>query len=252
MIAKFESPNNLAPSVIEELFQCGAHYGYSRSRRHASVKPFIYGFKNRSAIIDLEQTIMALERAKTFLKEVAVSGRQFLLVGTKPEASLSIESAALRLKMPYVTTRWIGGTFTNFIEIRRRIDRLIDLKGERETGGFSVYTKRERAKIEKEIFDLERYFSSLVPLTKLPGAILVIDSGAEKIAVAEARIVGVPIIGLSSTDCDLGLVDYPIVGNDGRTQSIEYFVNALTAAYESGQVLVAPPPTESLVTVPAL
>ena len=165
-------------SEVEELFRCGAHYGYSRSRRHASVKPYIYGFKNRSAIIDLEQTLIALERAKTFLKETAAGGKQLLLVGTKPEASSAIESAARKLGMPYVETLWIGGTLTNFPEIRRRIDRLIALKGERETGSFRVYTKRERAKLEKEIQDLERYFSSLVLLTKMPGAILGLDSGA--------------------------------------------------------------------------
>lgn len=226
---------------IDKLFRVGGHYGYSRSRRHASAKPYIYGFKNRTAIIDLEHTLVALERAKTFLKEVAASGKQLLLVGTKPEASTSIEQAAVKLGMPYVTTRWIGGTLTNFSEIRRRIDRLAALKEERTAGGFSVYTKREQAKLEKEIQDLERYFSSLVSLAKMPGAILVIDSGAEEIAVAEARRVGVPIVSVSSTDCDLTLIDYPIVANDGSVKSIEYFVEALATAYESGKVLVETP-----------
>ncbi len=235
---------------VEELFRAGVHYGHSRSRRHASVKPFIYGFKNRSAIIDLGQTLVALEQAKTFLKSVAASGKQLLLVGTKPEASSAIESAAVKLGMPYVTTRWIGGTLTNFTEIRRRIDRLAALKSEREQGGFDVYTKRERAKLEKEIHDLEHYFSSLVSLTKMPGAILVIDSGAEAIAVAEARRMGVPIVSLSNTDCDLALVDHPIVGNDGSVQSIEYFVKALAEAYESGKVLVVEIPAP--VVAPAL
>jgi len=236
-------------NVVEELFRCGAHYGHSRSRRHASVKPFIYGFKNRSAIIDLGQTLVALEQAKTFLKAVAASGQQLLLVGTKPEASSAIESAAMRLGMPYVTSRWIGGTLTNFTEIRRRIDRLAALKSERETGGFDVYTKRERAKLEKEIQDLGRYFSSLVALAKMPGAILVIDSGAEAIAVAEARRMGVPIVSLSNTDCDLTLVDHPIVGNDGSVQSIAYFVTALASAYESGKV---PAETPAPAVVPPL
>ncbi len=231
----------MTKNEVEELFRAGVHYGQSRSRRHASVKPFIYGFKNRSAIIDLGQTLIALEQAKTFLKEVAASGQQLLLVGTKPEAVSAIAGAAVKLGMPYVTTRWIGGTLTNFTEIRRRIDRLATLKSERETGGFDVYTKRERAKLEKEVQDLERYFSSLAALTKMPGAILVIDSRAEAIAVAEARRMGVPIVSLSNTDCDLVLVDHPIVGNDGSIQSIEYFVNALAVAYESGKVLAETP-----------
>jgi small subunit ribosomal protein S2 len=119
MIAKVEESITVASPVMEELFRRGAHYGYSRSRRHASVKPYIYGFKNRSAIIDLEQTLSALERAKVFLQEVGKSGRQLLLVGTKPEAAAAIERAARRLGLPYVIERWIGGTFTNFIEIRR-------------------------------------------------------------------------------------------------------------------------------------
>ena len=225
---------------IEELFERGAHYGYSRSRRHASAKPHIYGFKNRTAIIDLEQTLASLERAKTFLKELAGAGQQLLLVGTKPEAAPSIERTARRLGMPYVTTRWIGGTFTNFIEIRKRIDRLASLQGERDSGGFSIYTKRERAKLEKEIQDLERYFSNLTSLTKLPGAIMVVDSGVEEIAVAEARRMGVPIVSISSTDCDLTKVDYPIVANDGSTQTIDYLLDILAAAYESGKVLAIP------------
>src|SRR3989344_2933097 len=231
----------VANDVVEELFQRGTHYGYSRSRRHASAKPYIYGFKNRSAIIDLEQTIASLELAKTFLKELASTGKQLLLVGTKPEAVLVIERVAGRLEMPYITTRWIGGTLTNFTEIRKRIERLNALKSERDGGGFGVYNKLERAKLEKEIQELERYFSNLVSLTKLPGAILVIDSKAEGIAVAEARRVGVPIISLSSTDCDLTLIDYPIVSNDGSAQSIEYLVNALALAYESGKQLTSVP-----------
>ena len=248
MINKVESP------VIEELFARGAHYGYSRSRRHASVKPYIYGFKNRATIIDLEQTILALEKAKDFLKEVGQSGKQLLLVGTKPEASSAVERVARRIGMPYVTTRWIGGTLTNFTEIRRRIDRLEALKSESASGGFKIYTKRERAKLDKEIQDLERYFASLVSLAKLPGAVLVIDSDAEEIAVAEARRVGVPVVSVSSTDCNLNLVDYPIVGNDGSVSSIEYFVEALGTAYESGKTLaetpIVLPTTES--PVPAL
>ena len=223
--------------ILEELFKRGAHYGYSRSRRHASVKPFIYGFKGGSTIIDLEQTLASLEKAKTLLQEVGASGKQLLLVGTKPEASSAIERGATTLEMPYVTTRWIGGTLTNFTEIRKRIDRLTTLKTERETGGFNIYTKRERAKLDKEIQDLERYFSSLISLTKLPGVILVVDSLAEGIAVAEARRVGVPIVSLSSTDCDISLIDYPIVCNDANTKSIEYFVGELTRAYEAGKVL---------------
>ncbi len=227
--------------ILEELFKRGAHYGYSRSRRHSSVKPFIYGMKGGSTIIDLEQTLVSLEKAKTFLQEVASSGKQLLLVGTKPEAVKAIEAAGLTLGLPYVTTRWIGGTMTNFSEIRKRIDRLMTLKTERDTGGFKIYTKRERAKLEKEIQDLERYFSSLVTLNKLPGAILVVDSLSEEIAVNEARIVDIPIVSLSSTDCNINLIDYPIVCNDGNVKSIEYFVGELAKAYEAGKSLAQGP-----------
>ena len=231
--------------ILEELFKRGAHYGYSRSRRHSSVKSFIYGFKSGSTIIDLEQTIVSLEKAKTFLKEIGASGKQLLLVGTKPEAMKAVEKAGLALGLPYVTTRWIGGTMTNFSEIRKRIERLTTLKSERDTGGFKIYTKRERAKLEKEIEDLERYFSSLVTLNKLPGAILVVDSLSEEIAVNEARRVGVPIVSLSSTDCDINLIDYPIVCNDGNVKSIEYFVEELAKAYEAGKSLAQTPKAET-------
>lgn len=238
--------------ILEELFKRGAHYGYSRSRRHSSVKSFIYGFKSGSTIIDLEQTLTSLEKAKTFLQTVGASGKQLLLVGTKPEAVKAIERAGLTLGLPYVTTRWIGGTMTNWSEIRKRIERLTTLKSERDTGGFKIYTKRERAKLEKEIENLEHYFSSLVTLNKLPGAIFVVDSLAEEIAVNEARRMGIPIVSLSSTDCNINLIDYPIVCNDGNVKSIEYFVEELAKAYEAGKNLAQTPKVEEETSVTAV
>lgn len=226
---------------MKELFAAGAHFGYSRARRHPSLKERIFGFKNNTAIIDLEQTALALEAAKEFLEGLAAEGKVVVWVGTKSEATPAVARAAAETGMPAVTERWIGGTFTNFTEIRRRIDRLEDLKQKREAGELSVYTKRERAGIDKEIANLERYFSSFVSLKKLPAAIIVVDSGHEHIAVREAAQHHIPVVALANSDCDISAVTYPIIGNDASRTAISYIVGELAAAFKKGQDRVAAP-----------
>lgn len=220
--------------MIEQMFSAGAHFGYSRSRRHPSVSPLIFGAKNRVEIFDLEKTKEFLEKAKAFMTALAQDGKQFLLVGGKNEAREAIRNAAARLGMPYVAGRWIGGTLTNFKEIRGRIDKFLDLSGKREKGELGKYTKKERLLIDREIADLERFFGGLVSMKELPKALFVIDPKHEHTAVAEAKKTGVPVVALLGSDCDLRGVAYPIPGNDAAIGSIGFFVSQITEAYEKG------------------
>ena len=221
--------------ILEAMFTAGAHYGHTRSRRHPSVAAFIFGKKNASEIINLEETKVSLERAEQFLEELGRTRKQLLMVGNKPEARTVLQKEAQRLGMPYVSARWIGGTITNFEEIKKRLAKLEDLRAKRSSGGLDVYTKRERGVIDKEISDLERKFSGLLTLKGLPAALIVVDSRAEEIAVLEALARKIPVVSISSSNCDISKIDYPIVANDSSNASIAFFVGRLADAYERGR-----------------
>lgn len=227
--------NQSNEGIVKELFKLGAHFGFSRSRRHPSTDRFIFGFKNRQSVIDLEQSAAALAKAKEFVKALGTTGKPLLLVGSKAPAKAAVASVAMTASLPYVTERWLGGTLTNFKELRRRTNRLLHLREEESTGGLMVYTKKERGVIAKEQEKLERYFSSLVNLNELPGAVFVVDANDETIAVAEAKKMNIPVITLSNSDCDIRGIAYPIVGNDASQGSIRYFTQELVEAYEAGR-----------------
>ena len=220
--------------LVQELFKIGAHFGYSRSSRHSSTKPFIFGFKNKTAIIDLEKTIEVLEVAKDFVRELGRSKKTLLLVGTKSEAKKIIKGIAESAGLPFVTERWIGGTLTNFKEIRKRVERMEDLREKSEKGELTIYTKKERGVIAKELSDLERYFDGIVGLKRLPGAVFVVDVDREKIAVAEAQKIKAPVVALCNSDCDISSLEYPIVANDSAITSISFFVKQIVEAYKEG------------------
>lgn len=219
---------------IKELFKLGAHLGYSRAKRHPAVADFVFGFKNKTTVIDLEKTLSALTVAEGYVKDLGMQGKNILFVGTKAPASTEIKMQAEKIGMPYVVNRWIGGTFTNSKEIKKRVDRMIDLEDKKEKGELSVYTKKEQGLLVKEATDLERLFGGLVTMSKLPEAIFVVDSDYEKISVEEARSAGIKIVALSSSDCDIRNIDYPIVANDSAKGSISYFVKKIAEAYQAG------------------
>ncbi|MEK7558494.1 MAG: 30S ribosomal protein S2 [Patescibacteria group bacterium] len=225
---------NINKNTIDGMFNVGAHFGYTRTRRHPSVKPYIFGSKNRVDIIDLEKTTRLLEEAKIFVKSIAASGKQVLFVGTKPEARVVVAREASRIGMPYVTERWIGGILTNFSEIKKRMDRYQDLTRKKEEGALNIYTKKERGIIDRELAELDKNFGGLIPMKNIPGALFVVDSRNESIAVMEALKVGVLVVSLSNSDCDLRHVRYPIVGNDSAMPSIALFVEEIAKAYEEG------------------
>ena len=221
--------------IIEEMFKAGAHFGYSRSRRHPTASPYIFGVKNRVEIFDLVKTADLLKNALDFVSGLAKEDRQILFVGGKNEARDLIKNAAISIDMPYVAGRWIGGTFTNFPEIKKRISKLEELTKQREKGELSKYTKKERLIIDRNIANLERFFSGLLLMKEMPKAIFVIDPKNEAIAVTEAKKMGIPVIALAGSDCDIKDVDYPIAANDSSISSISFFVGEIVSAYKKNK-----------------
>jgi len=203
-------------TTIKKLFEAGAHFGYSRSRRSPSIAPFIFGQKNRNDIFDLEMTAEKLEAAEKFATEVASKGKKILFVAGKNEAHIIMRRAAEKADEPFVCSRWIGGTLTNFDEVKKRTARLNDLQTGREKGAHEKYTKHERLLIDREIRELTDRFGGIASMEKVPAALIVIDPRQESIAVAEAQVLGIPIVALASSDCNLTEINYPIPANDAN------------------------------------
>lgn len=223
--------------VIDAMFNVGAHYGFVKSRRHPTIKSFIFGVKNKVEIFDLEKTEKQLSEAMDFARSVGASGKQIIFVGSKSEARNSIKEAADRIAQPYVASRWIGGTLTNFDNIKKRIEKLLDLTSQKEKGELAKYTKKERVMIDRDITKLNNLFGGMTSVTSLPGAIFVADSKKEHIAVAEANDCGIPVISLSGADCDISILKYPIVANDSSIDSVKFFTDKIASAYEEGKKL---------------
>lgn len=221
-------------NIIEEMFQAGAHYGYQKSRRHPSVTPYIFATKNGVDIINIEKSYELLEKALEFFHGLTSSGKTILFVGTKPEARKQLTEVALALNMPYVSERWVGGTLTNFSEIKKRITKLLDLRDQKEKGGLDKYTKKERLLIEREMADMTKNFQGLTNTVKSPDAVFVIDPKKEHIAVTEAHKMNIPVIAVLNTDCSLKQVEYGIIANDASVMSISFFLNKFKEAYAKG------------------
>lgn len=222
-------------ALIEKMFSVGAHFAYSKSRRHPSVKPFIFGAKNRVEIFDLEKTSDLLVAAREFVQKLGSEGKIILFVGGKNEAFVATREAAKSLGQPFSSPRWIGGSLSNFAQIKKRIDRLHELTGERSEGILAKkYTKKEQLMIDREIERLEDKFGGIASLTTTPAALFVVDPKREHIAVTEAKDMGIPVIALLNSDCDLSLVDYPIVANDATLGSIKFVLDEIVAAYRDG------------------
>ena len=218
------------------MFTAGAHFGLGRSRRHPTVSPYIFGTKNTTDIFDLEKTADILEKTKAIIVSLAKESKTVLFIGGKKEASIAVKNAAMSINMPYVDGRWIGGTLSNFGQIRKRVDRYEKLIADKEKGELVKYTKRERMLIDKEIASLEKMFYGIVGLKKIPEAVFIIDPRREKNAVKEAQDMGVTVIALAGSDCNISEVKYPIVGNDASKASIQFFLGEIVKAYQAGKV----------------
>lgn len=221
-------------NIIEDMFKAGVSYGYSKSRRHPSVSSYVFTTKNGVDIINIEKTYGLLEKSVDFVSKLVSTGKTILFVGTKPEARGQITEVALSLNMPYVAERWVGGTLTNFPEIKKRVAKLLELREKKNNGEFDKYTKKEQLLINKEMEDMTKNFQGLTGTTKIPDAIFVIDPKKESIAVTEAKKMNLPIIAVSNTDCNIKSIEYPIVANDASVSSIEFFLSKIKEAYTKG------------------
>jgi small subunit ribosomal protein S2 len=231
-----------ASTLIEKLFKAGAHFGFTRSRRHPSVTPYIFGSKQGTDIIDLEKTSALLETAATQVKEAGKAGKTVLFVGTKEEINMVVREAAESIDMPFVVNRWIGGMLTNFNEIRKRIHRLTELLSQGESGELErKYTKKERVILGREIEKLNFNFAGIKAMERTPGLMIVVDPRHDAIAAREARDLNVPVIGIVSSDTNLKEVTYPIVANDALQSSIRTLLAELTKAYTEGKAEFVPP-----------
>lgn len=223
---------NIENLSIEDLAKVGMQYGYSKTRRHPSAKVFIDKTLNGIDTIDLKHTVKQMAEALEMLKAVQASGKAIMFVGVKPELRPLVRQTALSINEPYVTERFIGGSLTNFPQMKKRIDKLHDLLKKKEKGELSVYTKKEQLLIERDIARLDRNFGGMSTMTNLPGAIVMIDSRHEDMCLTEANLLGIPVVSLSNTDCDISKISHPIIGNDGSIASMEYFLNFIKSALQ--------------------
>lgn len=230
------STNTTTGPGVDRLFEAGAHFAHVKSRRHPSMRSFILGAKGGVEIFDLEKTDAQLTEAKTALAAFARDGKTVLFVGGKREASDAVAATAKRLGQPYVAGRWLGGTISNFTEIKKRIDRLADLLAKRDSGELQkLYTKLERLRIDREITRLLERLGGITDLARRPDALVIVDTRHEAHATKEARTAGIPIIGIMSSDCDLKDARFPIVTNDASRAAIALILNELAGAFEEGQ-----------------
>lgn len=221
---------------IDRLFETGAHFAQVKSRRHPSMKPYVLGSKSKVEIFDLTKTDAQLAAAKTAIAALARDGKTVLFVGGKREVSDQVREAAKKIGQPYVAGRWLGGTISNFVEIKKRIDRLADLSEKRDSGQLAkLYTKLERIYIDREIDRLQERLEGVVNLAKRPDAMVIVDTKHEAHATREAKAAGIPVIGVMSSDCDLKDAAFPIVTNDASRATVTLVLSELTSAFEAGQ-----------------
>ncbi|MBN2239331.1 MAG: 30S ribosomal protein S2 [Dehalococcoidales bacterium] len=219
---------------VKQLLEAGAHFGHQTSRWHPRMKKYIFTKRDGIHIIDLEQTTTMLAKACEFITQVVADGGKVLFVGTKKQAQEAIEESAKRCGMYYVNQRWIGGVLTNFATIQSRIDFLVRLEDQQARGEFSRLPKKEALKLEKEIARLNKQMGGFKEMTALPAVVFIVDPPKEKIAVAESRRVGIPIVGISDTSCNPDDLDYPIPANDDAIRAIRLICNKIADAVLEG------------------
>jgi small subunit ribosomal protein S2 len=222
---------------VKRLFDTGAHFAQVKSRRHPSMKAYLVGTKGRQEIFDLAQTTEQMETAKAVMSVLAKEGKTILFVGGKVEMASLVRKAAEEIGAPYVATRWLGGTISNWPEIKKRIDRLAELTEKGASGALSKqHTKLELVKIGREEKRLKERLDGITGMTKRPDALLVVDTKHEKHAVKEARDARIPIIALMSSDCNAKEAEYPIVANDASRETVKLILSELAGAYRAGQM----------------
>ncbi len=225
----------MAVVSMKQLLEAGVHFGHQTRRWNPKMAPYIFTERNGIYIIDLQKTVKKLEEAYNYVRDVAASGKDILFVGTKKQAQESIREEATNCGMPYVNARWLGGMMTNFRTIRRRIDRLNQLRKMEEDGTFDLLPKKEVIKLRLEIEKLEKFLGGIQNMKKLPGAMFIVDPRKEKIAVSEAKKLGIPIVAIVDTNCDPDEVDCVIPGNDDAIRAVKLIAQTMAAAVTEGR-----------------
>lgn len=227
-MAKYKLPK------IQEMIDAGVHFGHQAKRWHPKMEPYIYTVSKNVHIIDLEKTEEMLDIACKFLYEQASQGKVIVFVGSKKQVKDIIENEGKRSGALYVNERWVGGTITNFETIKKNIDKLLDYIKGRDEGKFSIYTKKERLLIDREIEKLTATYGGIVSLKKAPDVLFIIDPKREKTAIREAKLTDVPVVSVVDTNANPTIIDYPIPGNDDAIKSVALIVRAIADAVEEG------------------
>jgi len=225
----------MAVVAMKQLLEAGVHFGHQTKRWDPKMAEYIYQARNGIHIIDLQKTSKKIDEAYAFMKEVAEEGKDILFVGTKKQAQECVKDAAVKSNMFYVDQRWLGGMLTNFKTIRKRIERLNKLEEMQEDGTFDVLPKKEVAALKNEMEKLEKNLGGIKNMTKMPGAMFVVDPKNERIAILEAKKLNIPIIGLVDTNCNPEDVDYPIPGNDDAIRAVKLITDVMANAIIEGR-----------------
>ncbi len=215
---------------MKQLLEAGVHFGHQTRRWNPKMSRYIFTERNGIYIIDLQKTVKELEKAYNFVNQLVADGGEILFVGTKKQAGESIKEEAIRCNMHYVNARWLGGMMTNFKTIRTRIDRLEQLNKMKEDGTFDLLPKKEVMKLNLEIEKLEKFLGGIKNMNKLPAALFIIDPKKERIAVAEAKKLGIPIVAIVDTNCDPDEIDYVIPGNDDAIRAVKLISSVMADA----------------------
>lgn len=225
----------MAVVSMKQLLEAGVHFGHQTRRWNPKMAAYIFTERNGIYIIDLQKTVRKLDEAYMAVRDIAAEGGSILFVGTKKQAGESIREEAERCGMHFVNARWLGGMLTNFKTIRRRINRLAQLRAMEEDGTFDLLPKKEVIKLNLEIEKLEKFLGGIKNMDKLPSALFIVDPRKERIAVAEARKLGIPIIAIVDTNCDPDEIDYVIPGNDDAIRAVKLISGAMADAVIEGR-----------------
>jgi small subunit ribosomal protein S2 len=225
----------MAVISMKQLLEAGVHFGHQTRRWNPKMKEYIFTQRNGIYIIDLQKTVKKVDEAYNFIKERSMDGANFLFVGTKKQAQDSIKEEAIRSNMYFVNERWLGGMLTNFTTIRKRINRLFELEKMEEDGTFEVLPKKEVLKLKGEQEKLEKYLGGIKHMDKIPDVLFVVDPRKEKLAIAEAKNLGIPVVAIVDTNCDPEEVDYVIPGNDDAIRAVKLIAGRMADAILEGR-----------------
>jgi len=230
-----EGDSGVSRDLLKEMIQAGLWYGRKKNRTHPRMKPFIFMNRNGIEIIDLVKTAKTLDTAIEFIKQIVRGGGNILFISTQPSASAKVEEIAKKHNQPYITNRWLGGIMTNFETISKRIEYFKKLKSDKASGALDKYTKKEQVDFGKEIVRLSSFFSGIENMTKLPGAVFMINISIHETALREAIKLKIPVIAVISTDVDPNRITYPIPGNDSSVKSVEWIMDRISVALAEAQ-----------------